>query len=156
MLFGRRRPIEVGVRRLENSEGLAIPRAHTKGSAGLDLAAALPHDNPVKLEPGKVAMIPTGLVIALPEGFEGQVRPRSGLAANFGVTVLNSPGTIDSDYRGEIQVILINHGSAPYIIMRGDRVAQLIIAPVSSVELIELASLDDTLRGVGGYGSTGT
>jgi len=122
-------------------------------AAGIDLMACL-EDN-VELAPGEYRMIPTGLKMAIPEGYEGQVRPRSGLAAKFGITVLNSPGTIDADYRGEIGVILINHGFEPYTIANGDRIAQLVIAPVVKVELLETAELDETERGEGGFGSTG-
>ncbi len=133
-----------------------IPRYKTSGAAGMDLAACL--DDPLTIEPGRSARVPTGLQIALPAGHEGQVRPRSGLAARHGVTVLNSPGTIDEDYRGELQVLLVNHGSDPFTIESGDRIAQLVVAPVTQVE-IELvddnAALGGTERGEGGFGSTG-
>jgi dUTP pyrophosphatase len=124
-------------------------------AAGLDLAAALPEDAPLTLAPGARASVPTGFAIALPEGHEGQVRPRSGLAANHGITVLNAPGTIDADFRGEIKVILINHGAEPFVIRRGERIAQLVVAPLALLEVAEAADLDHTARGAGGFGSTG-
>jgi dUTP pyrophosphatase len=132
-----------------------LPRYATDGAAGLDLSAAI--DAPIVLAPQERARVPTGLVIALPEGHEGQVRPRSGLAAKLGLTVLNAPGTIDEDYRGELQVLLVNLGSVPATIEPGDRIAQLVVAPVTrvSVELVEEAELGDTARGQGGFGSTG-
>ncbi|MFO0695697.1 MAG: dUTP diphosphatase [Polyangiales bacterium] len=135
--------------------GVAIPRYATDGAAGLDLSAALPV--PVVIEPGAFATIPTGFVVVLPKGHEGQVRPRSGLAARHGVTVLNSPGTIDEDYRGEVKVILVNHGSEPFEIHDGDRIAQLVVAPVTrvSVEVVSAEVVDATSRGDGGFGSTG-
>lgn len=129
----------------------------TKGSelaAGYDLRAAI--DQPLVLSPGARALVPTGVAIALPAGFEGQVRPRSGLAVSHGVTVLNAPGTIDSDYRGEIKVVLINHGDSDFTIQRGDRIAQLVFAQLARLEIRLVAELDDTLRGDGGFGSTGT
>jgi dUTP pyrophosphatase len=134
-----------------------IPRYETDGAAGLDLAACL--DSPLVLAPGQSVRVPTGVRIALPSGHEGQVRPRSGLAARHGVTVLNAPGTIDEDYRGEVQVLLINHGSADFTIESGDRIAQLIVAPVSRIEIEavnEEAALGGTERGDGGFGSTGS
>lgn len=140
---------------LPHGEGLPLPRQQTKGAAGVDLAAALEDGEAVTIAPGATAMIPTGLALALPEGFEGQVRPRSGLAAKFGVTVLNSPGTIDADYRGEIKVMLINHGPAPFVVRRGERIAQLVVAPVSMVTFRQVERLDETERGEGGHGSTG-
>jgi dUTP pyrophosphatase len=124
-------------------------------AAGVDIPAALGADELIEIAPGRTAMIPAGFAIALPEGFEAQVRPRSGLAAKHGITVLNSPGTIDADYRGEVKVLLINHGQAPFAIRRGDRIAQLVVAPVSAVRFVEQETLDDTARGAGGYGSTG-
>jgi dUTP pyrophosphatase len=145
--------IEVKIRRLPQGEGLPLPSARTSASAGLDLAAAV--DGPVVIRPGGRALIPTGFAIALPPGYEGQVRPRSGLAVEHGVTVLNAPGTIDADYRGEVRVPLINHGSEPFTVTRGMRIAQLVIAPVSAATLVETAELDDTARGHGGFGSTG-
>ena len=127
----------------------------TSGAAGVDLSAALAPGETLTIEPGRTAMVPAGFSIALPEGHEAQVRPRSGLAAKHGVTVLNAPGTIDADYRGEIRVLLINHGQAPFQIRRGDRIAQMVVAPVSAVAFTEQEALDDTERGDGGYGSTG-
>jgi dUTP pyrophosphatase len=129
------------------------PRYQTEGAAGMDLHAALAA--PLTLAPGERALVPTGWAVAIPPGFEGQVRPRSGLALRHGVTVLNAPGTIDADYRGELQVVLVNHGQAPFSVARGDRVAQLVICPVAHAELHEVATLDATARGAGGYGSTG-
>lgn len=148
-------PIQVNIRQLPHAEGLPLPAYQTAHAAGLDLLAAVPESAPLTLAPGKHAMVPTGLAIALPEGFEAQVRPRSGLAAKHGVTVLNSPGTIDADYRGEIQVILINHGAEAFIIRRGERIAQMVIAPVVQAMLVPTASLNETDRGSGGFGSTG-
>lgn len=145
----------VKVRRLPHAAGLPLPAYQTPDAAGLDLIAALEDGAPLTIEPGARAFIPTGLQIALPRGAEAQVRPRSGLAAKHGVTVLNSPGTIDADYRGEISVILINLGTSPAIVRRGDRIAQLIVAPVMRATLVEAASLDATKRGAGGFGSTG-
>lgn len=136
--------------------GAVVPAYETGGAAGLDLAACL--DAPVVIDPGDTARVPTGLRIALPDGHEGQVRPRSGLAARHGVTVLNAPGTIDEDYRGELQVLLINHGDARFTIAHGERIAQLVVAPVSRVEIHVVETegeLGDTTRGRGGFGSTG-
>jgi dUTP pyrophosphatase len=147
--------VKVDIRQLAHGEGLALPAYQSADAAGLDLLAAVPAETPLILAPGKYAMVPTGLSIALPRGFEAQVRPRSGLAAKHGITVLNSPGTIDADYRGEIQVILINLGSEPFIVTRGMRIAQLVVAPVARAGLTEMAALDDTTRGAGGFGSTG-
>jgi dUTP pyrophosphatase len=147
--------VKVDVKQLPHGEGLPLPAYQSPHAAGLDLLAAVPDNTPMMLAPGKHAMIPTGLVIALPPGFEAQVRPRSGLAAKHGVTVLNAPGTIDADYRGEIKVLLINHGGAPFTIRRGERIAQMVIAAVVRAELFSAASLPDTDRGGGGFGSTG-
>jgi dUTP pyrophosphatase len=147
--------VAVRVMRLPHSADLPLPAAQTADSAGLDLAAAVPADAPLTLAPGARALIPTGLAIALPSGFEGQVRPRSGLAVKNGVTVLNAPGTIDADYRGEVKVPLINHGQEPFVVTRGMRIAQLVVAPVASVRLVESDVLDDTSRGAAGFGSTG-
>lgn len=144
----------VALTRLPHGEGLPLPAYVTAGSAGMDLAAAV--TEAVLLGPGERRLIPTGLAIALPDGYEAQVRPRSGLALRHGVTVLNSPGTIDADYRGEVGVILVNHGDAPFRIGRGDRVAQLVIAPVARARLLEVPELPDSARGPGGFGSTGT
>jgi dUTP pyrophosphatase len=147
--------MKVSIRRLTNGEGLPAPDYKSAGAAGLDLYAALPAGQKLILEPGARDLIPTGLQIALPEGYEAQVRPRSGLAVEHGVTVLNAPGTIDSDYRGEVKALLVNHGGQPFEITRGMRVAQLVIAPVARAKLIEVDELDDTARGAGGFGSTG-
>ncbi|MFO1184861.1 MAG: dUTP diphosphatase [Bauldia sp.] len=140
---------------LPHAEGLPLPAYASAEAAGLDLLAALPADTPVEIGPSRRAAIPTGLLIAIPPGHEGQVRPRSGLARNHGLTVLNSPGTIDSDYRGEVQVLLINLGAEPFTIRRGMRIAQLVVAPVTRVEVVARATLDPTRRGDGGFGSTG-
>ncbi len=148
--------VTVELQRLAHAEGLPLPAYQTAEAAGLDLMAAVPDGEPVTLAPGQYALVPTGLAIALPPGHEAQVRPRSGLAAKHGVTVLNSPGTIDADYRGEIKVILINHGAAPVVIKRGERVAQMVIAPVVQAALVPVAALSATDRGAGGFGSTGS
>jgi dUTP pyrophosphatase len=147
--------VQVEIRQLPHGDGLALPAYQSAHAAGLDLLAAVPQDAPLLLAPGKHAMIPTGLTIALPQGYEAQVRPRSGLAAKHGVTVLNSPGTVDADYRGEVCVLLINHGDQPFPIRRGERIAQMVIAPVTQAELVPVASLSATDRGSGGFGSTG-
>jgi dUTP pyrophosphatase len=145
----------VRVERLPHAECLPLPAYETGGSAGMDLRAAVPEDAPVTLEPGARALVPTGLKIALEAGYEAQVRPRSGLALKHGLTCLNSPGTIDSDYRGEVGVILINHGQDPFVIRRGERIAQLVIARHEQATLVEVGVLDETARGAGGFGSTG-
>jgi dUTP pyrophosphatase len=142
---------EVAILRLAHGEGLALPAYETEHAAGMDLRAA----EDALLPPGGRAMVATGFAIALPEGFEAQVRPRSGLAAKHGVTLLNSPGTIDADYRGEIKVILINHGREAFAVKRGDRIAQMVVAAVTRVALRETAELAGTARGAGGFGSTG-
>jgi dUTP pyrophosphatase len=147
--------VKVEIRQLPHGEGLALPAYQSADAAGLDLLAAVPAETPLILAPGAHAMVPTGLSIALPSGFEAQVRPRSGLAAKHGVTVLNSPGTVDADYRGEISVILINHGAAPFAVRRGERIAQMVIAPVVQAQLVAVAVLSTTDRGGGGFGSTG-
>jgi len=147
--------VTVELQRLPHAEGLPLPAYQTAEAAGLDLMAAVPQDEPMTLAPGQYAMVPTGLAIALPSGFEAQVRPRSGLAAKHGVTVLNSPGTVDADYRGEIKVILINHGQAPFVIKRGERVAQMVIAPLVQAALVPVTTLSSTDRGASGFGSTG-
>jgi dUTP pyrophosphatase len=147
--------VKIEVRQLPNGEGLTLPAYQSALAAGLDLLAAVPADAPVILAPGKYALVPTGLSIALPPGYEAQVRPRSGLAARHGVTVLNAPGTVDADYRGEIGVPLINHGDVPFTIRRGERIAQMVIAAVVQVELIQVTALSPTARGSGGFGSTG-
>ncbi|MGE0008116.1 MAG: dUTP diphosphatase [Parvibaculaceae bacterium] len=142
---------EIAIRRLAHGKGLALPAYETEHAAGMDLRAA----EDAILPPGGRALVATGFAIALPEGFEAQVRPRSGLAARHGVTLLNAPGTIDADYRGEIKVILINHGEAAFAVRRGERIAQLVVAPVTRVVLKESAELSATPRGAGGFGSTG-
>lgn len=141
--------------RLASSQGLPLPSYQTTGSAGMDLVAAVPDGSPMTLQPGARALVPTGLAIALPEGFEAQVRPRSGLALKHGITVLNTPGTIDADYRGEVGVILANLGNQSFCIARGDRIAQLVVQRVEQVQLVEVESLSHTSRGKGGFGSTG-
>ena len=147
--------ITIDVRVLPHGEGLPLPAYQTAHAAGLDLLAAVPADAPLVLAPGSHAMVPTGLSIALPDGFEAQVRPRSGLAARHGVTVLNSPGTVDADYRGEICVLLINHGREPFTIRRGERIAQMVVGAVVRAELRVATTLSTTARGSGGFGSTG-
>ena len=140
---------------LENGYGLPIPKYESEGAAGLDLLAAIREDKSIIILPGRAEMVPTGIAIALPSGFEAQIRPRSGLAAKNGITILNSPGTIDSDYRGEISAMLINHSKVNFKIDRGMRIAQMVIAPVVQFNLIKTEILDETKRGVGGFGSTG-
>ena len=146
--------IDVPVTKLPHGADLALPAYETSHSAGMDLAAAITED--MVLTPGGRALVPTGFAIALPDGFEAQIRPRSGLAFKQGITVLNSPGTIDADYRGEIKVLLINLGHEDFVISRGMRIAQMIIAPVTQAAWIQVDRLDDTVRGAGGFGSTGT
>ncbi len=145
----------IQIKRLPHAEGLPLPAYETAQAAGMDLRAAVPDAEPMTLAPGARAMVPTGLTMALPDGYEAQVRPRSGLAAKHGVTCLNTPGTIDSDYRGEVKVILINLGGEPFVIKRGERIAQMVIAPVTRATLTEVETLDETARGAGGFGSTG-
>ena len=147
---------DVSVTVLPHGRGLALPAHAEPQAAGLDLRAAVPEGEPVTLAPGDHALVPTGLQIALPPGTEGQVRPRSGLAYKHGVTVLNSPGTIDSSYRGEVGVLLVNHGRAPFRVTRGERIAQLVVARYLPVQLVEADGLGKTARGAGGFGSTGT
>jgi dUTP pyrophosphatase len=147
--------IKLKVIRLAHGAELPLPAYQSAGAAGLDLMAAVPEDSPVTLAPGARALIPTGLSIALPAGTEGQVRPRSGLAARHGITVLNTPGTIDSDYRGELQVILVNFGLEPFEVTRGMRIAQLVVAPVLHAQVMEQRKLNITARGAKGFGSTG-
>jgi dUTP pyrophosphatase len=144
---------KIQVRRLPHNQDLALPAYETEHASGMDLRAAVAET--VTLEPRQRAMIPTGLAMAIPAGYEVQIRPRSGLAAKHGITCLNTPGTIDADYRGEVQVILINMGDAPFTITRGDRIAQMIVAPVTQGEWEEVTELDTTARGTGGFGSTG-
>lgn len=146
--------IKVQIVRMDHAQDLALPDYATAQSAGMDLLAAI--NEPMELAPGEIAMVPTGLAMALPAGYEAQVRPRSGLAAKHGVTVLNSPGTIDADYRGEIKVILINHGKKPFEITRGMRIAQMVVARYSMVAWEMVETLEETTRGAGGFGSTGT
>ena len=144
-------PVPVRIRRLDTNPDLPLPAYATAGAAGMDVVAA----EDVTIAPGARHAVATGLALAIPAGFEVQVRPRSGLALKHGVTVPNTPGTIDSDYRGELKVILINHGHAPFVVTRGDRVAQLVLAPVTQAQWLEVAQLDAPARGAGGFGSTG-
>jgi len=148
-------PVTVSFNRLPHADGLPEPAYQTADAAGVDLAAAVAADAPLVLAPMARALVPTGLVLAIPPGYEGQVRPRSGLAAKAGVTVLNSPGTIDADYRGEVKVILINLSQEPVTIARGERIAQLVVAPVSRAIFVAVSDLGETARGAGGFGSTG-
>jgi len=147
--------VTVQVLPLPHFAGLDLPAYETAGSAGMDVRAAVPDREPMVLAPGQRAMVPTGLSVAIPEGYEIQVRPRSGLAAKHGLTCLNTPGTIDSDYRGEIKVILINLGAEPFTIQRGERIAQLVLAPVTRLAWLQVDQLSETARGAGGFGSTG-
>ena len=147
--------IAVRCRRLAHADGLALPHYQTEGAAGLDLVAANPENSPILIERLGRALVPTGLVLELPSGYEGEIRPRSGLALRHGVTVLNSPGTIDADYRGEVMVLLVNFGAEPFAVRRGMRIAQLVVAPFARVTLEESRSLDGTERAGGGFGSTG-
>jgi dUTP pyrophosphatase len=147
--------LPIRISRLPHSQGLELPSYGTERAAGMDLRAAVPQDEPLVIQPGARALVPTGLTIAVPPGFEAQVRPRSGLALKHGVTCLNSPGTIDSDYRGEVGVILANLGAEAFTIRRGDRIAQMVVAAYSHVAWEETDSLDETTRGQGGFGSTG-
>ena len=148
--------IEIRVARLPHGADLPLPAYQSKLASGCDLLAAIPQEEPIVIAPGARAAIPTGIALALPPGTEGQVRPRSGLAARSGVTVLNAPGTIDADYRGEVQVLLVNFGRGPFTITRGMRIAQLVIAPNLRARMIETTRLDDTVRNTGGFGSTGS
>jgi dUTP pyrophosphatase len=148
--------VEIALARLPHGDGLPLPHYQSALAAGLDLVAAVAADKPIVIAPGDRALVPTGIAIALPPGYEAQVRPRSGLALRHGVTVLNAPGTIDADYRGEIQIILVNLGRESFTVERGARVAQLIVAATIRVTICEVASLDETTRGVRGFGSTGT
>ncbi len=145
----------IAVVQMPHAQGLPLPAYETSGAAGMDLRAAVEDEAPVVLRPGSRTMVPTGLSIAVPAGFEVQVRPRSGLAAKAGITCLNSPGTVDSDYRGELKVILINLGAEDFIIRRGERIAQMVVAPVVQAQWQLVDSLDETVRGAGGFGSTG-
>jgi dUTP pyrophosphatase len=146
---------ELRIMRLAHGHDLPLPSYQSALAAGMDLMAAVPADTPLVIAPGARALVPTGIAIALAEGTEGQVRPRSGLAVRYGLTVLNAPGTIDADYRGELQVILVNHGAESVSITRGMRIAQLVVAAIARAQLREVASLDETQRGSGGFGSTG-
>ena len=147
-------PVALRLRRLPHAADLPLPAYESAEAAGLDLRAALP-DGDIDMAPGARALVPTGLVLALPDGHEGQVRPRSGLALRHGITVLNAPGTVDCDYRGEVKVVLINHGEEPFRIRHGDRIAQLVVAPFTQMQIAIVDTLDDTARGAGGFGSTG-
>jgi dUTP diphosphatase len=151
----RETSLRVEVVRLPHARGLDLPAYQSAGAAGMDLLAAVPRAKPLRLTPGQRALVPTGLLLALPPGFEAQVRPRSGLALRQGVTVLNSPGTIDSDYRGEVMVLLVNLGTAAVKVARGERIAQLVVQRVERARLVEAVEIADTRRGVGGFGSTG-
>ena len=146
--------MKVRFQRVEGNTDLPVPERMTPGSAGMDLRACVAE--PVLLEAGRRAKIPTGFRVEIPPGFEGQVRPRSGLAIRHGVTLLNAPGTVDSDYRGEVQVILVNHGDEPFTVSRGERIAQMVIGPVAALPTEEAESLSETSRGKGGFGHTGT
>ena len=148
--------VAVSVVRLPHGRDIPLPAYQSDGAAGMDLLAAVPKRAPLQLAPGARALVPTGLILQLPPGFEAQVRPRSGLALRHGITVLNSPGTIDSDYRGEVQVLLANLGQEPFAIARGERIAQLVVQPVARARLVEIAEIAPTRRGAGGFGSTGT
>jgi len=147
--------VKIEIARLPHAEGIELPAYGTEGAAGMDLRAAVPADRPLTIAPGARALVPTGLTIAVPPGFEAQVRPRSGLALKHGITCLNSPGTIDCDYRGEVGVILANLGTEPFTINRGDRIAQMVIAAYAKIAWQETDALSETLRGQGGFGSTG-
>jgi dUTP pyrophosphatase len=146
----------VGFVRLAHGEGLPLPAYETAGAAGMDLRAAVPEDRPLLILPGKRALVPTGLVLEIPDGFEGQVRPRSGLALKHGLTCLNTPGTIDSDYRGEVKVLLVNLGDEDFAVTRGMRIAQIVFAAVTRMTVEERSLAGGTTRGTGGFGSTGT
>lgn len=148
--------VKLQIQRLPHGGGLPLPEYQSAGAAGLDLVAAVPADAAMTLAPGARALVPCGIAIALPDGFEAQVRPRSGLAVRHGVTVLNAPGTIDADYRGEVMVLLVNLGAQPFVVTRGMRIAQLVVAPVARAAVVEAQVLDATARGSGGFGSTGT
>ncbi len=147
---------EIRIVRLPHAEGLALPAYETAGAAGMDLRAAVPEDRPILIMPGKRLLVPTGLVLEIPAGYEGQVRPRSGLALKHGITCLNTPGTVDSDYRGELKVILANLGEEPFVVTRGARIAQIVFAAVARMAVAEHISASSTVRGAGGFGSTGT
>lgn len=146
---------DVQLQTLPHGEGLPLPGYESEQAAGIDIPAAVPADQATTIAPGERALIPSGFAIALPDGFEGQIRPRSGLALRHGITVLNTPGTIDADYRGEVKILLINHGTEPFVVERGQRIAQLVIAPIARPSLVPVQSLSETVRGSGGFGSTG-
>jgi dUTP pyrophosphatase len=148
--------LPVSVLRLPHGRDLPLPRYETAGAAGLDLVAANPQEAPITIPPSHRALVPTGLVFQLPSGYEAQVRPRSGLALRHGITVLNAPGTIDADYRGEVQVLLVNCGHDPFVVERGMRIAQVVVAPVTTVALVEVGEVERTGRAASGFGSTGT
>ena len=148
--------LRVEIKTLDNFGDLELPKYETVLAAGADLRAALPADAPMVLKPGERALVPTGMAMALPAGYEAQIRPRSGLAYKHGITCLNTPGTIDADYRGEVKVLLINHGQEPFTITRGERIAQMVIAAITQPAFVSVEILDDTVRGAGGFGSTGT
>ena len=148
--------VEIEVMRLAHAADLPLPSYQTPLATGIDLMAAVAADAPISLAPGERALVPTGIALALPAGIEGQIRPRSGLALTHGITVLNAPGTIDADYRGELQVILVNLGAKPFIVARGTRIAQLVLSPAIRAAMREVTTLSETSRGVAGFGSTGT
>jgi dUTP pyrophosphatase len=148
-------PILISVLRLPHGEGLPLPATQSADAAGLDLIAAIGADEQITIKNCERALVPTGLALQLPEGYEAQVRPRSGLAMKYGVTVLNAPGTVDADYRGEIKVLLVNHGQEPFVVTRGLRIAQLVVAAVVQVQLVAVPVLETSTRGAGGFGSTG-
>lgn len=148
--------LTVQIKPLDHFGDLPLPRFETALAAGADLRAAVPEAEPMILASGKWALVPTGFAMALPAGYEAQIRPRSGLAYKHGITCLNTPGTIDADYRGEVKVLLINHGNEPFTINRGERIAQMVIAPITQPDFVQVSVLDDTARGAGGFGSTGT
>ena len=147
--------MKLNVKTLDHFEGLELPAYQTAGSAGLDLPAAVPDDAPVVIAPGEWKLIPTGICIALPQGYEAQIRPRSGLAAKKGISCVNTPGTVDADYRGELRVNLINHGKEPFVVQRGERIAQMVIGQFTQISWNPVDALDETARGQGGFGSTG-
>jgi len=147
--------MKLNVKTLDHFEGLELPAYQTAGSAGLDLPAAVPADAPVVIAPGEWKLIPTGICIALPQGYEAQIRPRSGLAAKKGISCVNTPGTVDADYRGELRVNLINHGKEPFVVQRGERIAQMVIGQFTQISWNPVDALDETARGQGGFGSTG-
>jgi len=146
-------PVTLRIRRLDGNEDIALPAYQTQGASGLDLRAAV--QEPLSVAPGEIRLVPTGLAVSIPSGYEGQIRPRSGLALRHGIGMLNAPGTIDSDYRGEIGLVMVNWGRAPFVINRGDRIAQMVIAPVARAAVVEVDDLEATPRGEGGFGHSG-